>query len=56
MIRACEIDEYRKCDLSSCRGMARWEFTAADGDGKKRRVFVCREHQLEGFARVKELA
>jgi len=56
MIRAVEIDEYRRCDLASCRGMARWEFTVRDAGGRPRRVFVCRRHQIEGFARARELA
>ena len=56
VIRAVQIDEYRQCDLASCRNPAGWEFTVKCRRGRPRRVFVCREHQIEGFARVRELA
>ena len=56
MIKAREIDEYRTCDLGCCREEARWEFTKASEGGRPYRVFVCGAHEVEGFARVRELA
>ncbi len=56
MIAAREIDEYRQCDLHECKEPARWEFTVTDKAGRPRRVYVCREHQIEGFARARDLA
>ena len=55
MIVAKEIDEYRRCDLSTCRKQARWEFTARGANGLPFRVYVCAEHQMEGFARAREI-
>lgn len=55
MIVARETDEYRRCDVSDCRRPARWEFTARGPSGRPYRVFVCSEHQVEGFVRVREL-
>ncbi len=55
MIAAREIDEYRKCDLSDCTRHARWEFTTTGKSGRPCRVYVCAEHQMEGFARAREL-
>jgi len=54
MISAREIPRYRKCDLGSCDEPAVWEFTKTDQNGRPYRVFVCGEHQVEGFIRVKE--
>ena len=56
MIRLREIDEYRPCDLSTCRKPARWELTARGANGRPCRVYVCGEHQIEGFARARELS
>ncbi len=56
MITGSEIPEYRKCDLSSCDRPASWEFTVHDRNDVPRRVFVCADHQVEGFLRVRELA
>ena len=55
MITVRQIDGYRACDLKSCARQARWEFTVTDGHGSFRRVYVCHEHQVEGFLRVREL-
>ena len=55
MITIREIDPYRKCDLPSCREKAAWELTLTDMTGRPRRVFVCGEHHVEGFCRVREL-
>ncbi len=54
MITVTSIPEYRECDLPSCRRKARLEFTRTDRDGSPYRVFVCDEHEVEGFIRVKE--
>jgi hypothetical protein len=56
MIRAREIDEYRGCDLSQCSRPARWEFTVRTKGGRPRRVYVCERHQIEGFARARDLS
>jgi hypothetical protein len=55
MITLNEIPEYRECDLPSCKAPARREFTRTDQNGRPYRVFVCAEHEVEGFIRVKEL-
>lgn len=55
MIHVREVDEYRKCDLPSCQCQARWEFTLSGKTGRPYRVFVCPDHEVEGFVRVKEL-
>ena len=54
MIIVTGIPEFRKCDLPSCRAMARREFTRTDRDGQAYRVFVCEEHEVEGFLRIRE--
>ena len=55
MITLTETPEYRKCDLPSCKAVARREFTKTDQNGCSYRVFVCADHEVEGFIRVKEL-
>ena len=55
VISAREIDEYRKCDLATCSRPARWEFTVRGMRGRPCRVYVCRDHPIEGFARAREL-
>jgi hypothetical protein len=54
MIHVREIDEYRPCDLPSCRKRAKWEFTRSSATGRPYRVFVCCDHQVEGFVRSKD--
>jgi len=55
MITVTSIPEYRKCDLPSCGRPSVREFTRTDEHRSPYRVFVCAEHEVEGFLRVREL-
>jgi len=55
MITCIQIPEYRKCDLPSCPSPASREFARTDANQQIYRVFVCDEHEVEGFLRVREL-
>ncbi len=55
MIRVVPIDAYRRCDLASCSEKATREFAIRGRNARVRRLFVCAGHQMEGFARAREL-